>query len=109
MQKTIKENIMPINTPKIKIKVDTGNLKKALDMTSELKGELGNLRIPVQVIRIGHPEDIVAEKIKTIEDVKWNLIARAEKALEKELENNNAMSSERVNALTRLIEVLIRK
>lgn len=93
----------------IKIKADTGNLKKALSMTSELKGELGNLRIPVQVIRIGHPEDIIAEKIKTIEDVKWNLIARAEKALEKELENNNAMSSERVNALTRLIEVLIRK
>lgn len=49
------------------------------------------------------------KKPVNIEDVKWNLIERAEKALGKELENNNAMSSERVTALTRLIEVLIRK
>lgn len=109
MQKTIKENIMPMNIPGIKIKIDTTDLIKALDKTVELKAKQGNLRQPVRVKIIGHPEDIVAEKIKTIEDVKWNLITRTEKALEKELENNNAMSSERVTALTRLIEVLIRK
>lgn len=109
MQKTIKENIMPMNIPGIKIKIDTTDLIKALDKTAELKAKQGNLRRPIGVIRIGHPEDIVAEKIKTIEDVKWNLIERAEKALGKELENNNAMSSERVTALTRLIEVLIRE
>ena len=118
MQKTIKENIMPINTPKIKIKVDTGNLKKALDMTSELKGELGKLRIPVQVIRIGHPEDIVPEKIKTIEDTNKrkakntkrtreikieiinNLLEQTEIALEKELtKNGQCISPERTWAL----------
>jgi len=51
--------------PEVKIKVDTSELKKVLEMTDELKNVIGNIAMPVQVIRIGAPKMVKAETEST--------------------------------------------